>query len=124
MEEKYVIPLQGYENPLCSTATCGTLVYCTTSHVRVEFVASFRNIIQHAQPDALLERLHQLIDGRGGADVGSVLLHCKQNGFISRMPTQQEFCSEFVHSGSWKSIQKYMNENNEYALIRANGVVI
>ena len=85
---------------------------------------SFRHIIAHHQPEALLERLHQLIDGRRGADVGSVLLKCLLDGYIGRRPTQREFEEEFQLIGGWRAIHKYMDDNNENALIRSNKVII
>ena len=84
----------------------------------------FYNIIQYEQPELLLEKLHQLIDERKGADVGCVLLKCLQDGYITRRPTQKEFKSEFTLDGSWTSIHNYMDDNNENALDRANRVII
>lgn len=86
--------------------------------------ANFRHLIQHPFPDRLLERLHALIDGRVGADVGCVLLRCIQENLLIRNPTKAEFCSEFQLSGSWQSIHKYMDENNLNALSKANRVMI
>lgn len=84
----------------------------------------FHAIIQYKQLEELLEKLHQLIDGRKGADVGCVLLKCLQDGYITRRPTQKEFISEFTLNGSWTSIHKYMDDNNENALDRANKIII
>lgn len=86
--------------------------------------SAFYNIVQHGEPTKLVERLHQLIDGRGGADVGSVLLKCIQDGYLTRKPTQKEFTSEFTLKGSWTSIHNYMNDNSENALDRANKIII
>lgn len=85
---------------------------------------SFRTIIQHEDPDKLLQRLHQLIDGKQGADVGSVFLRAKQMGYITRNPTQKEYESEFMLNGSWSAIKNYMSDNNENALDRANKIII
>ena len=85
---------------------------------------SFYNIIQHPNPETFLSRLHQLIDGRKGADVGCVLLKSVQDGYLSRRPTQNEFISEFTLIGSWTAIHNYMNDNSEKALDRANKVII
>lgn len=84
----------------------------------------FWNIIQYEDPQALLERLHQLIDGKKGADVGCVLLKCKQDGYITRKPTQAEFKSEFALKGTWQAIHNYLNEDDMNALDRANKVII
>lgn len=84
----------------------------------------FCNIIQYEDPQALLKRLHQLIDGKKGADVGCVFLRCKQVGYITRRPTQREFKSEFELKGTWQAIHKYMSEDDVNALDRANKVII
>ena len=86
--------------------------------------ASFRNLVQYPDPDRLIQRLHDLIDGRNGAAVGCVLLRCVQDNLLTRNPTQAEFCSEFQLTGSWQSIHKYMDDNNLNALSKANRVVI
>ncbi len=84
----------------------------------------FHTIIQHEEPEKLIKRLHQLIDGRKGADVGCVLLKCFQDGHLTRKPTQKEFESEFTLIGGWKAIHNYMSDNNENALDRANKIII
>lgn len=85
---------------------------------------SFRHIVVHADVETLMQRLHQLIDGRRGADVVCVLLKCMQDGYISRRPTQKEFVSEFELIGGWKAIHNYMDDNNINALDRANKIII
>lgn len=84
---------------------------------------SFRNIIQHKDPEMFLKRLHDLIDGRSGADVGCVLLKAKEENHITRNPTKKEYESEFELIGSWSAITNYLNENKENALERANKIV-
>ncbi|MBR6601793.1 MAG: hypothetical protein IKK87_08130 [Bacteroidaceae bacterium] len=84
----------------------------------------FHTIIQHEEPEKLIKRLHQLIDGRKGADVGCVLLKCFQDGHLTRKPKQKEFESEFTLIGGWKAIHNYMNENDENALDRANKIIV
>lgn len=84
---------------------------------------SFRNIIQHKDPEMFLKRLHDLIDGRRGADVGCVLLKAKEENHITRNPTKKEYESEFELIGSWSAITNYLNENKENALERANKIV-
>lgn len=86
--------------------------------------SAFYDIVQHEDPDKLVERLHQLIDGRRGADVGCVLLKCVLDGYITRKPKQREFESEFTLTGGWTAIHNYMNDNNENALDRANKIII
>lgn len=82
----------------------------------------FRGLIQHPEPERLLQRLHDLIDGRSGAAVGSVLFKCMQEGWLSRKPTQAEFCSEFRLRGSWTAIHNYMDESNGNAWTKLQGV--
>lgn len=84
----------------------------------------FYQIVQHEEPQKLVIRLHQLIDGRKGADVGCVLLKCVQDGYLTRKPKQKEFKSEFTLIGGWKAIHNYMDDNSEKALDRANKIVI
>lgn len=84
----------------------------------------FRSIIQHEDKDSLIKRLHELIDGKRGADVGAVLLNARQNNYITRNPKREEFKSEFELIGSWSAISNYMSDNNANALDRANRIVI
>ena len=86
--------------------------------------SSFYCIVQHEDPEKLVERLHQLIDKRSGADVGCVFLKCLQDGYITRKPTKKEFVSEFSLIGGWKAIHNYMSDNNENALDRANKIIV
>ena len=85
---------------------------------------SFRAIIQYKDPDALLERLHQLIDGRRGADVGSVIQKAKMDGYLSRYPKKAEFISEFELLGTWQGINNYFNENDNKCLGRSADVML
>lgn len=85
---------------------------------------SFYDIVQYENPTQLVERLHQLIDGRKGADVRCVLLKCLQDGYLIRRPKQREFESEFSLIGGWAAVHKYMSDNNENALDRANKIII
>ena len=91
---------------------------------QLEPTECFRNIIQYEDKDKLLFRLHQLIDGRKGADVGAVLLNARINNYITRNPTKKEFKSEFQLMGSWSAITNYMSDNRANALDRANKIVI
>ncbi len=85
---------------------------------------TFASIIQHQNKEQVLERLHGLIDGRRGADVGAVLLKARLDGYLTRNPTQAEFRSEFNLIGTWQAIANYMSDNNENALDRANKILI
>lgn len=84
----------------------------------------FLHLILHPEPKKLLKRLHQLIDGKSGAEVGAVLLRAQQKGYLSKVPTQAEFESEFTLNGSWNAIHNYMNDNSEKALSKANKIII
>ena len=86
--------------------------------------SAFYDIVQHPEPKALVDRLHQLIDGCKGADVGCVLLKAFLDGHLSRRPTQMEFKSEFALMGAWTAVHNYMNDNSEKALDRANKITI
>ena len=85
---------------------------------------TFASIIQHSNREQVLERLHGLIDGRRGADVGAVLLKARLDGYLTRNPTRAEFRSEFNLIGTWQAIVNYMSDNNENALDRANKILI
>lgn len=85
--------------------------------------SSFSDIIQYEDKDRLLKRLHELIDGKGGADVGSVVFRAYQLKWITRKPTRKEFESEFKTKGCWTAIYKYLNETNGNACYRANNIV-
>ncbi len=86
---------------------------------------NFRDIIQYPDKEKLIKRLHELIDGKGGADVGSVLLRAKLiDHYLTRNPKRAEYESEFKLIGHWSEIHNYLDENNINALERANKIVI
>ena len=87
-------------------------------------VPIFLHLILHPEPKKLLKRLHQLIDEKSGAEVGAVLLRAQQKGYLSKVPTQAEFESEFTLNGGWNAIHNYMNDNNQKALAKANKIII
>ena len=87
-------------------------------------VPIFLHLILHPEPKKLLKRLHQLIDEKSGAEVGAVLMRAQQKGYLSKVPTQAEFRSEFALVGKWNAIHNYMNDNNEKALAKANKIII
>ncbi len=89
--------------------------------------SSFRSIIQYQAPDALLERLHQLIDSKNRhcADVGAVILNAKHiHGYLSRFPTKAEFECEFHLTGTWKATSNYFDANKNKCLAKASDIVI
>lgn len=86
---------------------------------------NFRDIIQYPDKEKLIKRLHELIDGKSGADVGSVLLRAKLiDHYLTRNPKRAEYESEFKLIGHWNAIHNYLSENNLNALDRANKIVI
>ena len=87
-------------------------------------VPIFLHLILHPEPKKLLRRLHRLINGKSGAEVGAVLLRAQQKGYLSKVPTQAEFESEFTLNGGWNAIHNYMNDNNQKALAKANKIII
>ena len=100
------------------TQSCSTL-----SKNEKKKASNFSDIIQYEDKERLLKRLHELIDGRGGADVGSVILQAWLTNLITRKPTRKEFESEFKTRGCWTAIYKYLDDNNQNALDRANRIV-
>nr|WP_315346878.1 hypothetical protein [Hoylesella enoeca] len=86
--------------------------------------AKFIDIIQYHDKRKLLDRLHFLMDGKRGADVGAVLLKAQQDGLLVRIPTQAEYKSEFELIGGWSAIHNYMSDNNQNALDKANKIII
>ena len=86
---------------------------------------SFRDLIQYEDTDALLKRLHVLIDGKGGAGVGSVIRKAIDDGYLMDEPKKAEFESEFDLKGSWQAIHNYFHfEGDNNKLIKASRIVI
>jgi len=85
---------------------------------------TFRDIIQSDDKEKLLKRLHYLIDGKSGADVGAVLLKAQQEGYLTKIPTRGIYESEFTLIGYWQSVHNYMNNNSTKALDKANKIII
>ena len=86
--------------------------------------SDFSNIIQYEDKERLLKRFHDLVDDKKGADVGCVFLKALIEKYITRLPKQKEYESEFVLIGSWSAIHNYMDENSLNALERARKIVI
>lgn len=87
---------------------------------------SFLDIIQHPDKSVFLQRLHSLIDGKGGRDVGLVFVRAKcLDHFITRYPKQKEYESEFELIGSWSGISNYFyKEEDDNVLLMASDIVI
>lgn len=89
-------------------------------------IATFADLIQHQDKEKILSRLHELIDGRGGSDVGSILAKAIWDGYLKREPTQEEYKSEFNLIGSWEGIRKYFAgfKDDDKKLQRALDIII
>jgi hypothetical protein len=85
---------------------------------------TFRDIIQYENKDKLLKRLHSLIDGKGGADVGAILYKAYIDNYIYKKPSQKEFESEFELIGSWQGISNYMIPSNNLKDARSSDITI
>lgn len=68
--------------------------------------SNFRDIVQTENKDKLIKRLHELIDGKGGVDVGVVIVAAVEiHPHLTRYPHEKEFMGEFKNiKGSWKAI--------------------
>ena len=85
----------------------------------------FSRLIQYGNKKKLLKRLHQLIDGQSGANVGSVIRKAIDEGYLRNEPTKADFESEFRLIGSWQAIHNYFHfEADNGKLIRAERIVI
>jgi hypothetical protein len=88
---------------------------------------TFDSLIQYKDKNKLKQRLHFLIDGKHGADVGATLYKALSDGLIMRIPQRAEFESEFKLFGSWQAIHKYMNpdgDNINNIMDKAKNIVI
>ena len=68
-------------------------------------------MIQVADKEGFLSRLHKRIDGLGGKNVALILLRAKEDKQISKLPSKKEFCSEFRLEGNWRSISHFFSPN-------------
>lgn len=91
---------------------------------RKEKIYNFSDIIQYHDKKELLERLHFLIDGRGGAAVGAVIQKAKMDGYLTRYPYEGDFRQEFEVKGSWNAISNYFNEDDNKCLAKSADVII
>lgn len=87
-------------------------------------IQNFSDIIQYHDKKGLLNRLHFLIDDRGGADVGAVIQKAKMAGYLTRYPYEGEFRQEFEVIGNWKAISNYFNEDDNKCLAKSADVII
>lgn len=91
---------------------------------RKKKIYNFSDIIQYHDKKELLERLHFLIDGRGGAAVGAVIQKAKMDGYLTRYPYEGDFRQEFEVKGSWNAISNYFNEDDNKCLAKSADVII
>lgn len=85
---------------------------------------TFADLIQYEDKEKLLKRLHHLIDGHSGAEVGAVLLRAYSiDHYLTRCPTRAEYESEFELIGGWDAIRNFISRNNSKSS-RANDVII
>jgi len=70
-------------------------------------IKQFRDSIQYEDKQHVLNRLHFLIDGKGGKEVGIVLAKAYHDKLITKIPSQKEFETEFTLNGSWRCISNY-----------------
>ncbi len=73
---------------------------------------NFRDCIQWKDKEELINRLHELIDGKQGRDVGYVLLKCRIDGLITRNPTGAEMKNEFPLVIYNSSVKNYLTEDS------------
>lgn len=89
----------------------------------------FRSLIQYSDKDKLLNRLHELIDGKRPIDIAPIISKAKIDNYLIRLPNEAEFRSEFemVRYG-WESVRKNLvtehDKETDKRKIAAQGVVI
>lgn len=90
--------------------------------------ANFMDCIQYPDKEKLIRRIHELIDGKSGADVGYVFLRLVAiDHYLSRNPTVNEMKQEFPNIVWNSSITNYLTESSKVCnskLIKANQIVI
>ena len=85
----------------------------------------FLGLIQYHDKEKLLNRLHELIDGKSGADVGSVIRKAIDDGYLMNEPTKADYESEFELIGTWQAIHNYFHfELDNGKLVRSERIVI
>lgn len=84
---------------------------------------SFSSVIQAEDKEAFLQRLHQIIDGKGGKDVAAALYQAKKDGYITRYPTQAEYEAEFALEGSWQGIYKHLDKGDSNDMLIAGSAI-
>lgn len=87
--------------------------------------SQFSDLIQYENKEALLERLHFLIDGKGGVDAAAIIVRATDiDKYLLRYPKQKEYESEFTLIGSWEAIRKNLCEPDNNMMDRLKNVII
>jgi hypothetical protein len=84
---------------------------------------SFSSVIQAEDKDTFLQRLHKIIDCKGGKDVAAALFQAKKDGFITRYPTKSEYEEEFTLVGSWQGIYKHLVKGDSNDMLIAGSSI-
>lgn len=89
----------------------------------------FSDIIQHENKEALLERLHSLIDVcKRGVDIAAIISKATLDKYLIRLPNEEEVCSEFKLPCTWEAIRKNLIDSekvkSDKRYIAAQGIVI
>lgn len=89
----------------------------------------FSDIIQYENKEALLERLHSLIDVcRRGVDIAAIISKATLDKYLIRLPNEEEVCSEFKLPCTWEAVRKNLIDSekvkSDKRYIAAQGIVI
>lgn len=80
---------------------------------RKKDIADFRDLIQGDDKDMLMNKLHSLLDGKGGKYVALCLIRAKVDTIIYRYPTEGECEKEFTLSTTFEAVRKYLRRDAE-----------
>lgn len=69
---------------------------------------TFRELMQGDDIDEKLEKLHKLIDGKGGKAVAMVLEDAWKKKILTRLPNENEFMTEFKLCTTWRAVSLYL----------------
>ena len=87
----------------------------------------FRSIINDQDKNKLIDRLHELINGKKPSQIGAVLAKALIDAHISKIPSQKEYESEFELKSSWEAIAKCtrnLEDEKSANRIKAEKIVI
>ena len=79
-----------------------------------EQMSSFAELLQCPKEDQkrVLERLHELLDNKGGMQVALVLAAALfEYNYIITIPTEKQYRSEFNLCGTWRAVTSYINKH-------------